>query len=355
MWLLKEIYCHRREHYLNILAASVAVFLLLTVSIMCDSADAVINSRVRDMGLDVTMLQTNDSVNETWIKQFTDRFDLACLSEFRSVPYGSLQLVNCDGDLYKLFDFRMKKGRFLNSLDALYNANKAVLGYQSWLDLGSPELEETICLEGVNFTVCGVLDQYSDNLFIDLDNSIFIPSDYDLTEIPCSVCFYFRNEGHFIDDFIDDTLGKDNYVLLNQSGMSSAVDDISSAIRVILTVIADVALIVAFVGLINSTLSSIGKRSFEIGIKKSLGASDRDIYLQFVFETLTVLSISVLLSVMIISIAVLMLSCVISVTVNYSSCLKVIFRVLTVGFVCSLYPALKASRCTVIGSIRAVA
>lgn len=354
MWLLKEIYCHRREHYLNILATSVAVFLLLTVSIMCDSADAAITSRISDLGLDVTMLQVTDAVDESWIKEFRKKFDIADFSEFRSVNYGFLQLVNCDSNLYDLFDFRMKKGCFIDYLDTLYNANKAVLGYRSYLELGCPDLGETVSLEGVNFTVCGILDQYSDNLFIDLDNSVLILSDYDLTQIPGSVCYYFRNEGHFIDDFIEDTLGKDNYVLINQTGMSSALDDISSAIRIILTVIADVSVVVAFVGLINSTLSSIGKRSFEIGIKKSLGASDRDIYLQFVSETLMILVVSVFISVTVIALVIMLLRSAVTVTVNTSSCIRVILRVMIAGFVCSLYPAFKASRCTVIGSIRAV-
>ena len=353
MWLLKEIYYHRKEHYLSMLAQMTAVFLLLVVSVMCDSGEVLMKRQVDRLGLDVTLCQMGDvsAIPVSWEKDFIKRYGIRDFCEYRSVPFEKLRIVSCDPGLKDLFALEMEKGCFLNECDSLYNADKAILGHASWKQLGEPGLGDLICLNGVSFRVAGVLKEYSENLFIDLDSSIFIPSDYYLSDEPESVSYYFRCGDHYVEDYLKETLGADNCLIISQQGMGKAVDAIFNGIRTILTLISGVSLAVALMGLINSSLNNVRKRSYEIGIKKSLGASDRDIYRQFVLEGAFIITVSVILAIMVVSLTVLILPSEFR-EVNVSRCVSMILRVMAAGMICSLYPAIKASKTTVIGSLR---
>ena len=352
MWRLKEIYYHRKDHYLSILAVMTAIFLLLAVSIMCDSGEELLKRQVKELGLDVTMVQANnDSIPPQWQKDFIRKYGISDFSEFISIPYGKLQIVSCDPALKRMFSINLKKGVFLDECDSLYNADKVVLGHESWLELGQPDLGELICLNGVYFTVSGILEQYSENLFIDLDHSIFIPQDYHFPDDNGSVCYYFCCEGHYVDDYLEELFGPEGCVIISQQGTGEAIDELGNAVRTILTVISAVSLIVALIGLVSSSLNNVSRRSYEIGIKKSLGASDRDIYRQFVLEAAVVITISVMLALRAVSVIVFILPDDL-ITVDLGNCAKVIIRTVITGMICSLYPAFRAARTTVIESIR---
>ncbi len=353
MWLLKEIFYHRKRHYLSIMAASMSIFLLLTVNILSDTAVYYITSRMNDMGLNVTMLEiiNNDYVPDNWDSVFARKFDIKYISEFCSREYGKLQIVNCDSCLNRLFGFSFEQGGFFDCCDDLLNAEKAVLGYNSYLEFGKPQAGSMIEIEGVRFEVAGIMKKYSENMFIDIDNSVFIPSGYLLCDNVRGKTFYFSSTDHYIDRYIEETAGRDNYLLFNQAGLSESVADITAVTKRILMIIADISLVAAFAGLINSSLSNVEKRSYEIGIKKSLGASDHDIFLQFLAEALAVLLVSALLAVAAVAVVILLMGN-IRINVRYDECLFLIVRVMIAGMLCSLYPAIKAGRTTVMESIR---
>ncbi|MBQ3385454.1 MAG: hypothetical protein IJG59_09650 [Erysipelotrichaceae bacterium] len=195
------------------------------------------------------------------------------------------------------------------------------------------------------------MKKYSENMFIDIDNSIFIPSGYLLSDDVQGKTFYFSSTDRYIDRYIEKTVGKDNYLLFNQAGLNESVRDVTAVIKRILMIIADISLIAAFAGLVNSSLSNVEKRSYEIGIKKSLGASDRDICVQFMAESAAVLLLSALLATAGVALMLLLLGSV-RVKVRYDECFFLILRVMMAGMLCSLYPAFKAGRTTVMESIR---
>lgn len=56
--------------------------------------------------------------------------------------------------------------------------------------------------------------------------------------------------------------------------------------KVVLNSLALTVLLVGGVGVLSVMLISLGDRRFEIGLRKSLGATDRQIFLQFVLEAM---------------------------------------------------------------------
>ena len=82
MWLVSNIWYHRHQFYLNIVANAMAVFLILMVSILSDNVIKSIDEQLGNLGLNVTMLQmfSSDDVNDKWFEDFINEFDIETAS-----------------------------------------------------------------------------------------------------------------------------------------------------------------------------------------------------------------------------------------------------------------------------------
>ena len=74
--------------------------------------------------------------------------------------------------------------------------------------------------------------------------------------------------------------------------MADSVTDILDKMELMLIAIAAISLVVAGIGIMNIMLVSVTERTREIGIRKSLGAKQKDILSQFVIEDSQALHLS---------------------------------------------------------------
>ena len=358
MWLVSNIWYHRRQFYLNIVANAMAVFLILMVSILSDNVIRSISEQLGSLGLEVTMLQVFDSegISDSWFDDFVNEYGLTLFSPFYSTNVSDYSLVRCNADLGKMFSLRLKQGSFLDESDILYNNNYAIVGSEALEKTDASKTGDVINVNGVSFIIKGILEESDDNLFMDLNNSVLIPPGYDMSDSPVSKSYYFINENHYIDDYLREVLGEGNYLLINQSQLVSTTSALTDMIRNVLMFIASVSLLVSLIGMINSMLSNIRDRTYEIGIKKAMGASDGDICLEFLLESFIVFALGTLLGgVLIYCFAGLInLSGLMSIRIDYVDCLSSVMKLLAAGALCGLYPAYRASRITIMDAIRKV-
>jgi putative ABC transport system permease protein len=78
---------------------------------------------------------------------------------------------------------------------------------------------------------------------------------------------------------------KEDFTILSQDEMIAVMGKILNIMTAVLAGIATISLIVGGIGIMNIMLVSVKERTREIGIRKAVGAKNRDILLQFLAES----------------------------------------------------------------------
>jgi len=204
----------------------------------------------------------------------------------------------------EVHDTYVEKGRFLSNADVERAAHVVVLGVDI-ADALFPFVEavdKVISLDGRPFTVIGVLQKKGRFLFRSMDNIVLVPVNaiqkqdrrfnFMMADIkPIS-------PGH-MDAAMDQTreamrryrklkyLQKDNFGMFSQDTLSDLYRQITGGIYMVMIAISSIGLLVGGVGVMNIMLVSVTERTREIGVRKALGATKRDILWQFLTEAMT--------------------------------------------------------------------
>ncbi len=148
---------------------------------------------------------------------------------------------------------------------------------------------------------------------------------------------------------------EDNGFTVNtQSSMLESLDEVTAAQTAMLGGIAGISLLVGGIGIMNIMLVSVMERTREIGIEKAIGATRRDILLQFLLEAVMVSGIGGLIGILLAQfgsglIGTLMST---SVTVQSGVMLSALGFSILVGVGFGIYPAIKASKLNPIEALR---
>lgn len=191
----------------------------------------------------------------------------------------------------------VKNGRFLAYADMLSRSKVCVIGTYVYNELfdGENPVGQTIKIGADNYTVIGLLEEKGDSTKYSADDCIYAPytligraagsadpSGYTLKMTNPEKSEAAQQElEDFLYGFYHDT---DCYMVTNMASLLDIMDDMIGVMEKILVGIAGISLLVAGIGIMNIMLVSVSERTREIGIRKSLGAKQRDIMKQFVIE-----------------------------------------------------------------------
>jgi putative ABC transport system permease protein len=140
-----------------------------------------------------------------------------------------------------------------------------------------------------------------------------------------------------------------NFTFMDVGAMLLTItNEIDSAMRkwnITLIAIASISLIVGGIGLFSTLLISIQERMAEIGVRKSIGATDADIFFYFIFEAVVLALIGAILGILLAWLVLRGISGAIHFPLYLPTqgVLVGLFFSAVVGIVSGIYPALKAA------------
>jgi putative ABC transport system permease protein len=197
------------------------------------------------------------------------------------------------------------QGTFLTDTAVDQGLRVAVLGKTTADDLGltDQDLGTDISIDGIPFTVIGILQPKGGSGFQDPDDQVMVPvgtvqkyfvggdsvrtigistTDADSMESAKTAMTALLRERHDLASTDDD-----DFDIFDQTQLLEAASSISGTLTLLLGGIASISLVVGGIGIMNIMLVSVRERTREIGIRKAIGARGRDILAQFLVEALT--------------------------------------------------------------------
>ena len=208
-----------------------------------------------------------------------------------------------------IFDLVPSEGQFFDQSDVAGLSNVVVIGADTATYLFGNEdpLNQNIAIKGRNFRVVAVLPKSGGGSIFNFDSMVIMPyttaqtyvtgqkyynrliiqatSDTAVPETASDIRLTLE-ESHNITDPT-----KDDFTVQTQQSLANTLGTITSALTYFLVAVASIALFVGGVGIMNIMLVSVTERTREIGLRKALGAKNRDILSQFLLEAVMLTAI----------------------------------------------------------------
>jgi putative ABC transport system permease protein len=225
---------------------------------------------------------------------------------------------------------------------------------------------ETMYVNGIEFTVVGVLKSEGTSSMGSNDDRIILPlsTAQRLLKTSDIRTFYIEAENKdkvneamgYLQLFLNKKYNNDtrSFRVMNQTSLLETASSTTQSMTTMLSGIAAISLVVGGIGIMNIMLVSVIERTREIGIRKAIGAKRRTILSQFLIEAATISSLGGITGVLIGYLGSYLGPKYFSTTIVISGNIVLAafaFSVL-VGVVFGIYPASKASKLNPIDALR---
>ena len=282
--------------------------------------------------------------------------------------FDTVPILGTNLDFYKIEPLALRFGAFLTENN---EENSVVLGHTLSLALFNTinsTVGKTVTIMGEKFMVVGVLDQLDNSINfdnVDFDNAL-IMNIKALDKVTGSTQIQQINVKAENTDSLatisediknaltNQKLGDKTFSVTYGDNITHPASNLFTIVSGMLTLVAAISLVVGGIGVMNIMLVSVAERSHEIGVRKAVGASFRNILMQFLFEALILSILGGIFGLALGYILAFLLS-VITPFAPYISWQIIAVTFLTtivVGIIFGIYPALKAASKNPIDSLK---
>ena len=272
-------------------------------------------------------------------------------------------IMGTNEDSFKILNLELEAGEFFTKSDVLARAKKAVLGYDladGLFDDPKDAVGKTIRASEQRFKVIGVAKKKGDR---EQDGSASIPYRTTFGTINPDKTFFTIYLGTTDKDNVESIktqarnvllkrYKKDDFTVTEQTEILSTVNQIFSIVNSILVAIGSISLLVGGVGIMNIMYATVTERTKEVGIRRAIGATQKDILNQFLVESVLLSLIGGLMGLIFSSIIVLIVRIFFPVAINLFSVVITLVISSAIGIFFGVFPARRAAKLPPIEAIR---
>ena len=280
-----------------------------------------------------------------------------------TIEMPSVRIMGVTDNMYEIEDKTLTAGRFFSKEEVERSARVAVIGsdvVERFFEFKSP-IGEEIRIRGVPVTVIGVEQKRGSFFGQSQDRHLYIPitlhnqifnrtggiqvhgKTIDKETFKPSI-----DEAHLLLRNKRQLLGsdEDTFSVVNVDEFNSTMDQVTGAIAAVVIPITLIILVVGGIVVMNIMLVSVTERTFEVGLRKAIGATRNQIMLQFLIESALLCVVGGLLGLVLAVGATQLVGFLLSMTMTITPFYVVLSIAVSsiIGILAGLYPAWKASR-----------
>jgi len=280
-------------------------------------------------------------------------------------------IIGASEGIFAVREISIEKGTTFNEEHVKKIAKVVVLGKNIADDLFGDEnpVGKIVRISGINFKVIGVAAPKGGAMGLVFDDMVYVPittmqkmlakSDY-LTSILIKVeskdllsqvqdeAFFKLVEKHGVDPQSPD------FSIISQEDVLSTLTQVTNIMTIFLAAIASISLVVGGIGIMNMMLTSVTERTREIGLRKAIGAKNREILSQILAESVLLTFLGGVIGILLgwlISLGISKFAQ-ISTQVSFSSVILAFSVCTAIGIFFGWWPAKKAAKLNPVEALR---
>ncbi len=401
---LEGIKVHKSRSILTIMGIVIGITAIIIVLSLGQGAQNLILSQVQGLGSRTIVVIPgrepkgpadaaqifSDSLKEKDVPLLKNKLNVPTAETVMPIVFGGetgefqgetfrLTIFGGSETLPQFFDIYPEKGIFFSEEDIRARADVVIIGSrvkEELFGLTADALGQRIKIHGRNFRVIGILPQKGQVSFFNFDETAIIP--YTTAQQYIFGIRYFHRlfiqaeSDSAINQTVEDVRAtlrashgvsspdKDDFFVQTQADLASRLGVITSVMTLFLVAVAAISLIVGGIGIMNIMLVSVTERTREIGLRKAVGATDKDILTQFLLEAILLTGIGGIIGVTLGITIALLASIILTRVIGFGwqfvfpwSAIVIGFSVSTIiGLIFGIYPARQAARKSPIEALR---
>ena len=272
-------------------------------------------------------------------------------------------IMGTNEEIFEVMNLQAEAGVKFTKADSARRAKIGVLGNtiaKKLFDSPDAAVGKTIRLLEQRIKVAGVVEKTGDN---EIDTAVLIPYKTTFGGINPDKTFFTIYLGVDSEDDVETVRKEAEQVLLKrykedefsvseQSQILNTVNTIFNVINSVLIAIGSISLLVGGIGIMNIMYATVTERTKEVGIRRAVGATQRDILLQFLAESVLLSLFGGVMGLVIAALIVLLVRPFFPVSLNFLAVAIAILVSSGIGIFFGVFPARRAAKLAPIEAIR---